>query len=243
MLYIFGLVGMSLAVHLLILQKITVNKNPVLSFINPNALLLLCLSLMIFFIPMLSVSYHSVAYSFLFSCIFLLSALSLQHVRKKILIALAVLLIIIIWIAFKINLPGLFLVSRIGQGLFFIYIIIRLIRQTATAKNINVRLIADSINGYLLVGVIYSMVVYSIARIQPAAYHFPEGNNGNTPDLMSKMFYYTFVTYTSTGYGDVTPMIPGTRSFATLISASGQLYIAIIIALLVGKFSSMGTKN
>jgi voltage-gated potassium channel len=74
------------------------------------------------------------------------------------------------------------------------------------------------------------------------AYHFPEGN-GNVPDLMSKMFYYTFVTYTSTGYGDVTPVIPGARSFATLISASGQLYVAIIIALLVGKFSSMGAKN
>jgi hypothetical protein len=153
------------------------------------------------------------------------------------------LLIIIIWVAFKINLPGLFLVSRIGQGLFFIYIIIRLIKQTATAKNVNIRVIADSINGYLLVGVIYSIVVYSIVRIQPLAYHFPEGNNGIEPDLMSKMFYYTFVTYTSTGYGDVTPMIPGARSFATLISASGQLYIAIIIALLVGKFSSNGTKD
>ena len=198
---------------------------------------------MIFFIPMLSVSYHSVAYNFLFSCIFLLSAMSLQHIRKKILIGFALLLIIIIWVAFKINLPGLFLMSRIGQGLFFIYIIIRLIKQTATAKNVNVSLIADSINGYLLVGVIYSIVVYSIVRIQPGAYHFPEGNNGNEPDLMSKMFYYTFVTYTSTGYGDITPMVPAARSFATLISASGQLYLAVIIALLVGKFSSLGAKK
>jgi hypothetical protein len=221
---------------------ITVNKYLLPSFINPNAFLLLCLSLMIFFIPMLSVSYHSVAYNFLFSCTFLLSAMSLQHVRKKIIISFALLLIIIVWVAFRIDLPGLFLVSRIGQGLFFVFIVIRLIRQTATAKNVNIRLIADSINGYLLVGVIYSLVVYSMVRIQPDAYHFPEGN-GSGPDLMSKMIYYTFVTYTSTGYGDVTPVIPGARSFATLISASGQLYVAIIIALLVGKFSSMGTKN
>jgi hypothetical protein len=221
----------------------TPGKNLIRSYINPNALLLVGLSLMIYFIPMLPVFYHSVAYNFLFSCIFLLSAISLQHIRKNILIGFALLLIIIIWIAFKINLPGLFLVSRIGQGLFFIFIIIRLIKQTATAKNINVSLIADSINGYLLVGVIYSLVVYSIVRIQPDAYHFPEGNNGNEPELMSKMFYYTFVTYTSTGYGDVTPMAPGARSFATLISTSGQLYIAIIIALLVGKFSSIGAKN
>jgi len=192
---------------------------------------------------MLSVSYHSVAYNFLFSCIFLLSALSLQHIQKKRLVAFALFLIIIIWIASKINLSGLFLVSKIGQGLFFIFIVIRLIRQTANANNVNVRVIADSINGYLLVGVIYSIVVYSMVRFQPDAYHFPEGNNGDERMVMSKMIYYTFVTYTSTGYGDITPMIPGARSFATLISASGQLYLAIIIALLIGKFSSTGTKN
>jgi hypothetical protein len=222
---------------------LSVNKNLFPSFINPNAFLLLSLSLMVFFIPMLSVSYHSLAYHFLFSCTFLLSAMSLQHIRKKIIIGFAWLLIIIVWVAFEIDLPGLFLVSRVAQGLFFIFIVIRLIRQTAAAKDVNVRLIADSINGYLLVGVIYSLVVYSIVRIQPDAYHFPEGNNGNSPDLMSKMFYYTFVTYTSTGYGDITPLIPGARSLATLISASGQLYVAVIIALLVGKFSSLGAKN
>ena len=223
---------------------VTVNKNLPRSYITPNALLLLCLILMVFFIPMLSISYHQVAYNFLFSSIFLLSALSLQHIRrKKILITFALLLIVIIWIAFQIDLPALFLVSRIGQGLFFVFIVIRLIKQTATAKNVNVRVIADSINGYLLVGIIYSIVVYSIVRLQPDAYHFPEGNTSDGQDVLSKMFYYTFVTYTSTGYGDITPMAPASRSFATLISATGQLYVAIIIALLVGKFSSLGTKN
>jgi hypothetical protein len=222
---------------------ITVSKNLLPPFINPNAFLLLCLSLMIFFIPMLPVSYHRLAYDFFFSCIFLLSAFSLQHTRKKIIIAFALILTIVIWIAFKIELSGLFLVSRIGQLLFFVFIVIRLIMQTAYAKNVNVRVIADSINGYLLVGVIYSIVVYLIVRFNPNAFHFPEGNSSNPGEVMSKMIYYTFVTYTSTGYGDVIPMIPGTRSFATLISASGQLYLAIIIALLVGKFSSTATKN
>ncbi|MFW5706197.1 MAG: ion channel [Bacteroidota bacterium] len=39
------------------------------------------------------------------------------------------------------------------------------------------------------------------------------------------------------GYGDIVPGTPIARSLATFISISGQLYIAIIIALLVGKFS------
>lgn len=224
-------------------QMVTANKNPSHAFINPNALLLLCIILMIFFIPALPVSYHHVAYNFLSSCIFLLSAYSLEHLRKRVFITFALFLIIIIWIAFRIELPLLFLVSRIGQGVFFVFIVIQLIRQTATAKVVNVRVISDSINGYLLVGIIYSIVVYSIVRLQPGAYHFPEGTTSDGQDVLSKMFYYTFVTYTSTGYGDITPILPGARSFATLISATGQLYIAIIIALLVGKFSSVGNEK
>jgi voltage-gated potassium channel len=40
------------------------------------------------------------------------------------------------------------------------------------------------------------------------------------------------------GYGDYLPNTSGARSIAILMSVSGQLYIGIIIALLVGKFSN-----
>jgi hypothetical protein len=222
---------------------VTVNKDFHPSLTNPNALLLLCLILMVFFVPMFPVYRHDFAYKFLFSCIFLLAALSLQHRRRRTIIAVAILLIVIIWFADKIDLLGLFVVSRACQGLFFIFIVIQLIRQTAVARNVNLHVIADSINGYLLVGVMYSLLVFTLVRLQPDAYHFSEGDNGGGPIVMSKMFYYTFVTYTSTGYGDIIPTVPGTRSLATLISTTGQLYIAIIIAMLVGKFSSARTNS
>jgi len=221
----------------------TVKKDLPLSFNNSNALLLLCLVLMVFFVPMFPVYAHEIAYNFLFSCVFLLAALSLQHVKRKSIVTIALVLIVVIWLADKVDLAGLATVSRAGQGLFFIFIVIRLIRQTARAENVSVKVIADSINGYLLVGIMFSLIVYSLVRIQPDAYHFPEGITGGGQIVMSKMFYYTFVTYSSTGYGDIIPKLPGARSLATLISTTGQLYVAIIIALLVGKFSSTGTKG
>jgi len=199
---------------------------------------------MVFVTPMLPVRLQDLAYNFLFSCIFLLAALSLQQVtRKRVIIAVALALIVIIWLSDKIDLPGLAVASRAGQVLFFVVIVIRLIHQTIKANDVNVKVIADSINGYLLVGVIYSLIVYSLIRIQPDAFQFPEENNGSGQVVMSMMFYYTFVTYTSTGYGDIVPTLPGARSLATLISTTGQLYVAIIIAMLVGKFSSKGAKD
>jgi hypothetical protein len=58
--------------------------------------------------------------------------------------------------------------------------------------------------------------------------------------------YFTFVSLTSTGYGDFLPLTPAAKSLSNLISITGQLYIAIIIATLVGKYlnkSSNLSKN
>ena len=45
--------------------------------------------------------------------------------------------------------------------------------------------------------------------------------------------YYSFVTLTTVGYGDVTPISPMTRTFAWIEAITGQFYLAIIVAGLV----------
>jgi voltage-gated potassium channel len=45
--------------------------------------------------------------------------------------------------------------------------------------------------------------------------------------------YYSFVTLTTVGYGDVTPISPTTRTFAWIEAITGQFYLAIIVAGLV----------
>ena len=50
--------------------------------------------------------------------------------------------------------------------------------------------------------------------------------------------YYSFVTMTTLGYGDITPVGPQARSLSILLSITGPMYIAILIAKLVGKYSS-----
>ena len=54
----------------------------------------------------------------------------------------------------------------------------------------------------------------------------------------SDLIYYAFITMTTVGYGDIVPVSPGARSLAVLVAVFGQLYIAILISLLVGKYLS-----
>ena len=96
----------------------------------------------------------------------------------------------------------------------------------------------ESINGYLLMGMLFSTLVVVLMRYDPGAFNF----KGIGISAISRdSIYFTFITMTSTGYGEYTPQIPVAKSLAILISTAGQLYIAIIIAMLVGKFASRQT--
>ena len=47
-------------------------------------------------------------------------------------------------------------------------------------------------------------------------------------------FYYSLVTMTTLGYGDIVPVTPAARSLTTLEAVVGQLYLAVLVARLVG---------
>jgi voltage-gated potassium channel len=65
-----------------------------------------------------------------------------------------------------------------------------------------------------------------------AAIIFP----GQSVPAFNDYLYFSFVTLTTLGYGDVTPVSHLARSMAILIAVTGQLYMTILIAMLVGKF-------
>ena len=81
---------------------------------------------------------------------------------------------------------------------------------------------------YLLVGLIFAyafQVIYLFAGT-------PSYNNMNAYDFKG-FLYFSFVTLTTVGYGDITPVHPLARSLANFEALIGQLYPAILIARLV----------
>jgi uncharacterized membrane protein len=60
---------------------------------------------------------------------------------------------------------------------------------------------------------------------------------GGTPEF-SDYLYFAFITLCTVGYGDVTAVSHLIRSVAILIGLAGPLYMTILIAMLVGKFSA-----
>ena len=98
---------------------------------------------------------------------------------------------------------------------------------------INIHRIVGACGTFLLLGLVFSQAYKLIALYVPHAFAIL-GKPTEPGDMDYRFIYYSFITLTSTGYGDITPLHPYTRSLAIFEAIVGQLYLAVLIARLVG---------
>lgn len=94
--------------------------------------------------------------------------------------------------------------------------------------------VAGGIAGYLLIGLIWTFAYQLLLQENPGAIHFENGVVDAFSQEPSDLIYFSFVTLTTVGYGDVHPICPAARSLAVAEALIGQLYLAILIASLIG---------
>jgi voltage-gated potassium channel len=215
------------------------NKQESISTPYMSSILLMLVVFTVFVIPVFPPASFHIIYPLCFTGIFLIAARALQKYRKHVTIV-TLALITILWISIFADFRLLTIIVRITQILFFFFLVARLVIQIAITNTVTGKVIMDSIIGYLLMGLALSTLVILVSFIWPGSYNFHTMTLADTKQLspVSDYIYYTFITYTTTGYGDFLPLTPIAKSLAMLIGVSGQLYVAIIIAMLVGKFAS-----
>ncbi len=123
--------------------------------------------------------------------------------------------------------------------IFFSIIVIKLVIQVIKSKNVNSKVIVESINVYLLIAIIGSIIAFVIMTANPEAFAFNTMEYKNLSDFL----YYSVVTITTLGYGDIVPVSSAAKLLSMFLSVAGQLYITIILALLIGKFLANTDKN
>jgi hypothetical protein len=99
--------------------------------------------------------------------------------------------------------------------------------------------ILGAVSVYLLLGLIWSSAYAILYQLHPDAF---VGRLGDAP-ITQTWIYYSFVTLTTAGYGDITPVHPMARSLAIAESLTGQLYIAITLARLVALYVGTNGKH
>jgi hypothetical protein len=94
--------------------------------------------------------------------------------------------------------------------------------------------VAGGIAGYLLIGLIWVFAYQLVVQGAPDAIHFEHGAVDVLSQQPSDLIYFSFATLTTVGYGDVHPVHRAARSLAVAEALVGQLYLAILIASLIG---------
>jgi len=213
-------------------------KLPIVTITSWNSILLGSVIFTAFVVPCLPVSWQSTLFKLGFTLIYLSAVFSLDK-HQRIILFLSLISVIMEWLSTVLNLRIILGITRTMKILFFSFIVFSMIRQIATSSTVTSKVILEAITGYLLLGIVYTMFISIIMQYDPAAFNLPSISPGNIDDgsRLSQPFYFTYVTLATVGYGDIIPVKPYARSLATWISISGQLYVAIIIALLVGKYT------
>lgn len=169
----------------------------------------------------------------------LLSVASLIEFKTKWLLHLIIIAVAFQWINFFIDYGSFPILNYLAFSfslLIFSIATLLLVRQIISSKRVDTQLIIETITGYLLIGVIFTLINVLLQSYNHQAIGFINEN----PSL-GDIIYYSFVTFTTIGYGDISPISQAARGFAIFFGLTGQLYITIIIAFIIGKY--LNTQN
>lgn len=130
----------------------------------------------------------------------------------------------------------LFIYSTMVLFVFLVLAAFSAMRDVAVGNDINPNRIIGAICIYLLLGVIWSILYAFIEILQPGSFH---GLADPIAEPWNRDWvYYSFVTLTTLGYGDITPVSQTAKSLSLSEAIVGQFYIAVLVAGLVSAYIS-----
>lgn len=93
--------------------------------------------------------------------------------------------------------------------------------------------IEGAVAAYLLIGLAWTFAYNLVFLLRPDSFSFSSGIAAHDSDVVGRFLYFSFVTLTTIGYGDITPTTSTTEMMAVLEALVGQLFPAVLLARLV----------
>jgi hypothetical protein len=173
----------------------------------------------------------------LFSAVILWGLWAVSELRRQLIVGIVLMApAFILTIVHHVLAPnrGLEIAWMILNGLALGFLVTMLVRRLFRTERVTADTLSSAISGYFLLGILWAFFYGILNQLDPGA--FKGLVNPDTPDF----FYFSFVTLTTLGYGDISPVTDRAQTLAVLEAVVGQLYLAITIARLVGMHIASG---
>ena len=156
-----------------------------------------------------------------------------QHRGQAILLTVVIVIAELVrWLHIQMPAAGLAPWEALSGAVCIGILVCLVLRRVFQAGPITPQRIEGAIAVYLLFGLMWADIYQFLEVLNPGAFQIPSGAAGAS-DRFSPLLYFSFITLTTLGYGDIVPVHPVARSLAMVEALTGQLYPAILIARLV----------
>lgn len=145
--------------------------------------------------------------------------------------------ILAMWFGEQMQVPSTLAVAAGLTAVFLGVMSVGLVRRAMAPGRVTMSRILASLCAYLMIGLVWAEVYAALAVVSPGAFNGPhDWSQMNGAEVVNRMVYFSYVTLTTLGYGDVTPASEAARSLAVAEAIVGQLYLTVMVARLVGLF-------
>jgi len=129
---------------------------------------------------------------------------------------------------------ALYIAGSVLWLLLFAYITWNELRAVLRQKEITREVISMSISVYLLFGLTFGLFYIVLHDLQPTAFGFGTAGPASEQQTIPVLIYFSLTTLSTIGFGDITPITLQARYAAVAEGITGQFYLAILVARLVG---------
>jgi hypothetical protein len=203
--------------------------------------LLIALALFIFFAPFVEeIRGGDLIVSVLLSLVLISAVFAVASRRSTLIVALLLAIPALVgrWINYfqpELVPPAVFLTAGLA---LIAFVVANLLRFVLRAPSVNADVLCASISAYLMLGLLWTMAYWLVDQFTPGAFSFNTTSGRKETMAGFNAFYFSFITLSTVGYGDITPVSKVARMLAATEAITGLLYVAVLIARLVGLYST-----
>ncbi len=179
----------------------------------------------------------------MFISLILIAGIYIVSANRQVLtisILLGTLALTVIWFNLFLNNERLLIFGLLLLIAFFALTTTTILMHVLSYKRVTADKIYGAICGYLLIGINWALVYTALEIAFPDSFDMTQNLRAGIlfvtyqPIYLSHFLYYSFITLTTTGFGDIAPLSNIARALSSIEAVVGQLYVAVLIARLVG---------
>ncbi len=116
--------------------------------------------------------------------------------------------------------------------LYYLLVLFSILRKVLDKSPVTTDKICGALSAYLLIGMIWALIYAMFQIVEPNSFSVPEGMQTERA-MAFWALYFSFVSLTTIGYGDITPLTPAAQTYAFLEAVFGQIFLTVLVARLV----------